>query len=41
MMSEWELYGAASVIIMIPAMALFLFLSRWLVSDLTLGGVKG
>ncbi|HLE56483.1 MAG TPA: sugar ABC transporter permease [Rhodothermia bacterium] len=41
MSSEWGLYGAASVIIMIPAMALFLFLSRWLISGLTLGGVKG
>lgn len=41
MTSEWGLYGAASVIIMIPAVALFLFLSRWLVSGLTLGSVKG
>ncbi len=30
-----------SVIIMIPSVALFLFLSRWLVSGLTLGSVKG
>ncbi len=41
MTTEWGLYGAASVIIMIPAMALFLLLSRWLVSGLTLGSVKG
>jgi arabinogalactan oligomer/maltooligosaccharide transport system permease protein len=39
--SEWGLYGAASVIVTIPVVLLFLALSRWLVSGLTLGGVKG
>jgi arabinogalactan oligomer/maltooligosaccharide transport system permease protein len=39
--SEWGLYGAASVIVTIPVVILFLSLSRWLVSGLTLGGVKG
>ena len=39
--SEWGLYGAASVIVMIPVVILFLSLSRWLVSGLTLGSVKG
>ncbi len=38
--SEWGLYGAASVIVTIPVVALFLSLSRWLVSGLTLGSVK-
>jgi arabinogalactan oligomer / maltooligosaccharide transport system permease protein len=38
--SEWGLYGAASVIVTIPVVILFLSLSRWLVSGLTLGGVK-
>ncbi|HXX64567.1 MAG TPA: sugar ABC transporter permease [Bacteroidota bacterium] len=39
--SEWGLYGAASVIVTIPVVVLFLALSRWLVSGLTLGSVKG
>ncbi|HTR82117.1 MAG TPA: sugar ABC transporter permease [Bacteroidota bacterium] len=39
--SEWGLYGAASVIVMIPVVVLFLSLSKWLVSGLTLGSVKG
>jgi arabinogalactan oligomer / maltooligosaccharide transport system permease protein len=38
--SEWGLYGAASVIVTIPVVVLFLSLSRWLVSGLTLGSVK-
>lgn len=41
MSTEWGLYGAASVIVMIPVVILFLALSRWLVSGLTLGSVKG
>jgi arabinogalactan oligomer/maltooligosaccharide transport system permease protein len=41
MSTEWGLYAAAALIVSIPAMALFLFLSRWLVSGLTLGSVKG
>ncbi len=41
MSTEWGLYGAASLIVMIPVVILFLFLSRWLVSGLTLGSVKG
>ncbi len=39
--SEWGLYGAASVVVTIPVVVLFLALSRWLVSGLTLGSVKG
>ncbi len=39
--TEWGMYAAASVIIMIPVMALFLYSSKWLVSGLTLGSVKG
>jgi arabinogalactan oligomer/maltooligosaccharide transport system permease protein len=39
--SEWGLYGAASVIVMIPVVLLFLSLSKWLVSGLTMGSVKG
>ncbi len=39
--SEWGLYGAASLIVTIPVVILFLSLSKWLVSGLTLGSVKG
>jgi len=41
MSTEWGLYGAASLIVMVPVVVLFLVLSRWLVSGLTLGSVKG
>lgn len=39
--SEWGLYGAASLIVTVPVVVLFLSLSKWLVSGLTLGSVKG
>jgi arabinogalactan oligomer/maltooligosaccharide transport system permease protein len=41
MSTEWGLYGAASLIVMVPVVVLFLLLSKWLVSGLTLGSVKG
>jgi arabinogalactan oligomer/maltooligosaccharide transport system permease protein len=41
MSTEWGLYGAASFIVMVPVVVLFLVLSKWLVSGLTLGSVKG
>jgi arabinogalactan oligomer / maltooligosaccharide transport system permease protein len=41
MTSEWGLYAAASLMVSIPVVALFLILSKWLVSGLTLGSVKG
>lgn len=41
MSTEWGMYGAASLIVMVPVVILFLALSRWLVSGLTLGSVKG
>jgi len=34
-------FAAASILVAVPAMALFLYSSKWLVSGLTLGGVKG
>ena len=41
MSTEWGLYGAGSIVVMVPVVVLFLALSRWLVSGLTLGSVKG
>ncbi|HUN66744.1 MAG TPA: sugar ABC transporter permease [Bacteroidota bacterium] len=41
MSTEWGLYGAASLIVMVPVVVLFIILSKWLVSGLTLGSVKG
>ena len=37
----WGLYSAGAVIVSIPVVILFVFLSRWLISGLTLGSVKG
>jgi len=41
MSTEWGLYAAASLVVSIPVVILFVILSRWLVSGLTLGSVKG
>ena len=41
MTSEWGLYAAASLVVSVPVVTLFLVLSKWLVSGLTLGSVKG
>lgn len=41
MSTEWGLYGAASLIVAVPVIVLFLALSRYLISGLTLGSVKG
>lgn len=41
MSTEWGLYGAASMIVTVPVVVLFLSLSKFLVSGLTLGSVKG
>ncbi|MGB9664325.1 MAG: sugar ABC transporter permease [Ignavibacteria bacterium] len=38
--TEWGLYAAASLIVSIPVVILFVILSRYLVSGLTLGSVK-
>lgn len=38
---EWGNFAAASILIMIPVMSLFLYSSKWLISGLTLGAVKG
>ena len=39
--TQWGLFSAASVLVAIPVMALFLYSSKWLISGLTLGSVKG
>ncbi|MGH7496714.1 MAG: sugar ABC transporter permease [bacterium] len=39
--TQWGLYAAGAVLVCLPVMTLFLVLSRWLVSGLTLGSVKG
>ncbi len=39
--TEWGMFAAASVLVAIPSMALFLYSSKWLISGLTLGSVKG
>lgn len=39
-MVEWANFSAASILVMIPALLLFMYLSKFLVSGLTLGGVK-
>jgi len=39
--TQWGLYAAGAVLISIPVVILFISLARFLVSGLTLGGVKG
>jgi len=39
--SRWGLFAAGSVVIAVPSVALFLYSSKWVISGLTLGGVKG
>ena len=39
--TEWGLYAAGAVVVSIPVVILFMVLSRWLISGLTLGSVKG
>ena len=39
--TQWGLYAAASVLITVPVVALFLYSSMYLISGLTLGSVKG
>jgi arabinogalactan oligomer / maltooligosaccharide transport system permease protein len=39
--TRWGLFAAASVSVTIPVMLVFLYSSKWLLSGLTLGGVKG
>lgn len=41
MQTQWGLYAAGSMLVSVPVVALFLILSRYLISGLTLGAVKG
>ncbi|MCF7826444.1 MAG: sugar ABC transporter permease [Candidatus Marinimicrobia bacterium] len=41
MTTEWGLYAAGAMIVSLPAIALFLFLTKYLIGGLTLGSVKG
>jgi arabinogalactan oligomer / maltooligosaccharide transport system permease protein len=41
MTTQWGLYAAGALLVSIPVVALFLVLSRYLISGLTLGAVKG
>ena len=40
-LTQWGQFSAASILVMIPVMALFLYTSKYLISGLTLGSVKG
>jgi len=37
----WGLYAAGAILVSLPVVILFVLLSRWLISGLTLGSVKG
>ncbi len=39
--TKWGIFAAASVLVTIPVVAMFLYSSRWLLKGMTLGGVKG
>jgi arabinogalactan oligomer/maltooligosaccharide transport system permease protein len=38
---EWGTFTAASILVAVPVMILFLYSSKWLISGLTAGAVKG
>lgn len=39
--TQWGLQAASSILVTIPTVLLFLYSSKWLLSGLTIGGVKG
>jgi len=41
MEASWGLYASGAIVVSIPVVLLFMFVSRWLISGLTLGSVKG
>ena len=40
-LTQWGMFAAASILVTIPVLGVFLYSSKWLISGLTLGGVKG
>ena len=40
-LTQWGMFMAGSFLVTIPVLAVFLYSSKWLISGLTLGGVKG
>ncbi|OGS50411.1 MAG: ABC transporter [Elusimicrobia bacterium RIFOXYB2_FULL_62_6] len=39
--TQWGMFAAGSMLVTVPVLAVFLYSSKWLVSGLTLGSVKG
>ena len=39
--TQWNDLAASSILISVPVVLLFLYSSKWLVSGVTAGGVKG
>ncbi|MCM2267504.1 MAG: ABC transporter permease subunit [Elusimicrobiales bacterium] len=39
--TQWGMFAAGSMLVTIPVLAVFLYSSKWLISGLTLGSVKG
>ena len=39
--TQWGMFAAGSILVTIPVLAVFLYSSKWLVSGMTLGSVKG
>ena len=40
-LTQWGMFAAASLMVTAPVLLVFLYSSKWLISGLTLGGVKG
>ncbi|MFA5140906.1 MAG: carbohydrate ABC transporter permease [Elusimicrobiota bacterium] len=40
-LTQWGMFAAASLMVTVPVLLVFLYSSKWLISGLTLGGVKG
>jgi arabinogalactan oligomer/maltooligosaccharide transport system permease protein len=40
-LSQWGMYNAGALIVSIPVMLLFLYMSKYMISGLTMGSVKG
>jgi len=40
-LAQWGQYNAGAIIVSIPVMILFLYMSKYMISGLTLGSVKG